>query len=129
MKTFDPTEPEKNQPKLYAGPKEPKSPPVAELKPARDRRLSNTALDMLAQQSTSVLRQMLELFLADYRGVCSELPDLTRRSLVESVVGHQAELVREMPAAVLADLFLRAKTINLAAKPDDQLVKDLLEID
>lgn len=85
---------------------------------------------MLAHQSTSVLRKVIELFLADYTAVCLEGSKVESDNLAAAaqVAGHQAEIIRDMPPAALADLFLRAKRAETTAKPDDQMVKDLLEI-
>lgn len=84
---------------------------------------------MLAEQSTSVLRALILAFLRDYKGELDNIPDATRRGAAVSVVRHQAELVGEMPAVALADLFVRAKMQRLAVRPDDAVTKDLLGID
>lgn len=129
MKTYDPTKDPKKQPRLYAGKTEEKPPPAADLGRARDRRLSGAALEMLAQQSTSVLRELVLLYLREYLEVAQEaLPNEIQRGAANSIVSHQIEMMEKMPAAVLADLFLRAKRAEVMAKPDDQMVKDLLEI-
>lgn len=83
---------------------------------------------MLAGQSTSVLRKVIELFLADYLEVATEtLPNQAARDLTASIVGHQIEIMKEMPPEVLAELFVRATALS-KVKPDEQMVKDLLEI-
>ena len=88
---------------------------------------------MLAQQSTDVFRAVVTLFLVDYRKACADIPDATRRGAVMAVVNHQEGIISEMPAAALADLFLRAKRadhmIRSANSGDDEkFAKDLLEI-
>lgn len=90
---------------------------------------------MLANQSTAVLRGVLELFLADYREMCSSVPDSDNLQIPMIVTEHMAELVRAMPPAALADLFLRAKTLQQQAQifstsgTDDQLVRDILKVE
>ncbi len=84
---------------------------------------------MLADQSTSVIRSMLLLFLRDYKAEVDNIPDATRRAAAGSIVLHQCELVGEMPAAALADLFLRSKMHYLQTRSDDDLTKNLLGVD
>ena len=85
---------------------------------------------MLAGQSTSVLRNVIALFLADYIEVCLEGSKEGRDSLAVAaqVADHLRVLINDMPPAALADLFLRAKRIGATTQTDDQMVKDLLGI-
>ncbi len=85
---------------------------------------------MLAGQSTSVLRSLIMEYLKEYRGVLEEvMPNAGNRAAAVSVVSHQMRLMEEMPPAALANLFLRAKQSEVATRTDDQMTRDLLEIE
>lgn len=73
------------------------------------------------------------MFLCDYRRIVGEALIESSATVANTVVTHQLDLLDDMPAAAVADLFVRARedqaSARIASESDEKLAEDLLKME